>query len=133
MSEKGFRNTTAVLAMFVLALLLAACYPTTASVSTFPTGKFKLQNSENRALQFNKDGTFAALDGDTQLAKGTYSANAGVYTVTSNDQDCIVPRHYNFTFDGTKLVFHPVEDPAADTCGGRRLDFNETVTWLMAK
>ncbi len=133
MSEKGFRNTTAVLALFVLALVLAACHPVTASAPTFPTGKFTRQNDEYRGLQFNKDGTFAALDGGMQAAKGTYTANAGVYTETSNDQGCIVPRHYNYTFDGTKLVFHPVEDSATDTCAGRRYDFTETATWLMAK
>jgi hypothetical protein len=133
MSEKGFRNATAVLAVFVLALVLAACYPATASALTFPTGKFMRENNQSRALQFNKDGTYSALDGNMRLAEGTYSANADVYTETSDDQGCIVPRHYKYTFDGAKLVFHPVEDPASDTCEGRRLDFNETVTWLAAK
>jgi hypothetical protein len=119
------------LATFVLAFVLGACNSTSASAPAFPTGKFQLQGTPNRALQFNKDGTFAALLDTTQLAKGTYTAQGDVYTKTSNDQSCPSPRHYKYTFDGAKLVFHPVEDPATDPCDGRRGDFNEKVTWVL--
>ena len=123
--------------MFVLALVLGACAPMPASAPAFPTGKFLLEGSQDRALQFNKDGTFAALllPGDIHLAGGTYSAKGDVFTEESNDQACISLRHYKYTFDGARLVFSPVEvyDPAKDSCAGRAADFNPDVTWVMAK
>ena len=127
----------ALLSMFVLALVLGACAPMPASAPAFPTGKFLLEGSQDRALQFNKDGTLAALllPGDVHLAEGTYSVKSDVFTETSNDQGCISNRHYTYTFDGAKLVFTPVEvyDPAIDSCDGRAADLNPTVTWVMIK
>ena len=123
--------------MFVLALVLGACAPMPARAPAFPTGKFLLEGSQDRALQFNKDGTFAALllPGDVHLAEGTYSVKGDVFTETANNQGCITNRNYKYTFDGAKLVFTPVEayDPATDSCAGRAADFNPDVTWVMAK
>ena len=85
-----------VLATLVLVLVLAACgssvsngastsatpkpadtpaKPAAVVASVFPTGKFLLKDSKSRGLQFNEDGTFAALDGTTHLAEGTYSVS----------------------------------------------------------
>lgn len=119
--------------LFVLTVVLGACYPVQASGPAFPAGKLMRPDSQTRALQFNKDGTFSALDGTMHLAEGTYSVQGDVYTETSNNQGCPSPRHYKYTFNGSKLVFRPVEDPNTDPCDGRKGDFNETVTWTVAK
>jgi hypothetical protein len=119
--------------LLALIVVLGACYPVPASAPAFPVGKLMRPDSQTRALEFNKDGTFSALDGTTHLAEGTFSVQGDVYTETSNNQNCPSPRHYKYTFNGSKLVFRPIEDPATDTCPGRRLDFNETVTWTVAK
>jgi hypothetical protein len=120
-----------VVALFVATFVLTACVPMAAKAPAFPTGKYLMQGNSARGFQWNKDGTWAAQAGDTQLALGTYSVKGDVYTEESNDQNCPSPRHYKYTFDGKKLVFYPVEDPATDPCDGRRGDFNEKVTWLI--
>jgi hypothetical protein len=143
-----------VLATLVLALVLAACGPTApnaastsatpkladapakpaaAVASVFPTGKFLLKDNKSRGLQFNADGSFAALDGTTHLAEGTYSVKGDIYIEESNNQGCPTPMHYKYTFDGTNLTFQPVEDPAKDPCAGRKGDFNETRTWMLTQ
>jgi hypothetical protein len=122
-----------VVALFVATFVLTACVPLATGAPAFPTGKYLMQSNFGRGFQFNKDGTWAAQAGDTQLAQGTYSVKGDVYTEESNNQNCPVPRHYKYTFDGSKLVFHPVEDPATDTCDGRKGDFSEEVTWLIVK
>jgi hypothetical protein len=127
------RKKIAALTLFVLAFVLGACVPMQAGAPAFPTGTLQMEGNQYRALQFNQDGTFGALDAGTVVAKGTYSAKGDVYTEESNDQGCPTPRHYRFTFDGSKLVFHPLEDPKTDTCPGRKADFSETVTWMLVK
>jgi hypothetical protein len=103
----------------------------------FAPGKYLRQGSPDRALQFNKDGTFVPLllPDNIHLAEATYSVKGNVFTETSNDQGCISNRHYNYAFDGAKLVFTPVEvyDPATDSCDGRASDLNPSVTWVMIK
>jgi hypothetical protein len=121
------------LATFALAFVLGACGPMPARPSNFPTGRLQQEGNEIRALQFNKDGTFRALAGDLRLAAGTYSVKGDVYTEESNDQSCPTSKHYKYTFAGGRLVFRPVEDPATDPCDGRKGDFNEKVTWVLAK
>ncbi len=106
----------------------ATAAPTTAS---FSTGVFSRSDDESRRLQFNQDGTFAALSGTTELASGTYSVKGDVFTEESNDQSCPTSKHYKYTFDGVNLKFQPVEDPAKDPCPGRRDDFNATRTWVL--
>jgi hypothetical protein len=83
------------LSMFVLTLVLGACAPMPASAPAFPTGKFLLEGAGDRALQFNEDGTFAALllPGDVHLAEATYSVKGDVFTETSNNQGCITNRN----------------------------------------
>jgi hypothetical protein len=103
------------------------------SAAAFPAGKFIQAGSQSRALQFNADGTFAALDGETRLAGGTYSVKDGVYTETSNDAGCSSPKSFRFAFDGAGLRFYPVNDPATDECQGRRDDFSPAQTWTLAK
>lgn len=129
-----------VLATLVLVFVLAACSPAVpntapadAPTTAFPTGKFLRGGSKDRGLQFNKDGTFFALAGNTHLAEGTYSLKGDVYTEESNNQDCPTPMHYKYTFDGVKLKFQPVEDPTKDPCAGRKGDFNETMTWVLTQ
>ena len=107
--------------------------PAAAVASVFPTGTFLRQDSKSRGLQFNQDGTFAALDGTTHLAEGTYSVKGDVYTEESNNQSCPTHLHYKYTFDGVNLKFRPVEDPAKDPCEGRKGDFNETQTWVLTQ
>ena len=111
---------------------VAPTEPAAAAASTFPVGVFLRADVEGSGLQFNKDGTFAALAGTTHLADGTYSVKGDVFTEESNDQGCPTPMHYKYTFDGVKLKFQPLEDPAKDPCGGRKDGFNETVTWVLS-
>jgi major membrane immunogen (membrane-anchored lipoprotein) len=121
-----------VVGVMALAVLLAACGSASAT-ATFPTGKFVNAGNSSRALQFNADGTFIALDGTFDLARGTYSVKDGVYTEESNNAGCTSPMHYKYTFDGANLKFYPVEDPAKDTCEGRKADFSEAQTWVLKK
>ena len=131
-----------VLATLLLAFVLTACAATGSNtapadgsskpaIAAFPTGTFLREDSQSRGLQFNADGTFAALDGTTHLAEGTYTVKSDVYTEESNNQSCPVPMHYKYTFDGVNLKFQPVEDPGKDPCAGRKGDFNDTVTWVL--
>jgi hypothetical protein len=103
------------------------------SAAAFPTGTFGRTDDPSRGLQFNADGTFAALAGPTHLADGTYSVKGDVFTEESNNQGCPSPMHYKFTIDGANLKFSPVEDPAMDPCDGRKGDFNDAVTWVLKK
>jgi hypothetical protein len=129
-------RTIVMLAVLVLALALSGCAAMTAAAPAappaFPIGKLTLQSDKTRTLQFNKDGTFAALASDMRLVGGTYTVQGDTYTEISDDQGCPSPRHYKFTITGTSLVFHPVEDPKTDPCDGRTSDFGETATWVIS-
>lgn len=108
-------------------------FTVSSQASAFPTGRFLRADDKGRGLQFNADGTFVALDGTQHLAEGTYSVKGDVYTEESNSGGCATPTHYRYTFDGAKLKFYPVEDPAKDSCDGRKGDFNEAVTWVLTQ
>ncbi len=65
--------------------------------------------------------------------EGTYVVDGNVYTETSNNGGCSdVPKDFTYTFDGEKLTFNYVDDPADDACAGRRVDFNN-VTYTLSE
>lgn len=97
----------------------------------FPTGKFIKVGEPNRALVFNKNGTFIVLEGNSTLVSGTYSVDGGTYTDESNTQAC-PPMSFKYTFDGTNLTFNYVGNPANDPCMGRMSDFNH-VSYTLSK
>jgi hypothetical protein len=124
-------NPWLLLASILVLLSLAACGST--EEANFPTGKFIKDGEPNHVLIFNKDGTFSVFEGSITLVTGTYSVNGDTYTEESNNVGCTdVPKNFKYTFDGTKLTFNYIDDPAKDTCGGggRRADF-DNVTYTL--
>jgi hypothetical protein len=121
--------------MALLSLLLVACGSTSSGEGNFPTGKFIKSGEPNHALVFKEDGTFSVMEGSTTLVLGTYSVDGDTYTEKSNNAGCTdVPKSFKYTFDGKKLTFNYIDDPAKDTCGGggRRADF-DNVTYTLSK
>jgi major membrane immunogen (membrane-anchored lipoprotein) len=110
--------------------VLAACGP---AKTTFPTGKFIKEDTQEYGLQFNEDGTFQVFNGETVFVNGTYKATENVFTETGNDGGCEPNVDFNYTFDGTKLTFTYVGNPEDDVdCAGRYADFNN-VTYILSK
>lgn len=127
-------NKMLVLVLVLLSLLLAACGSTSSGEANFPTGKFIKVGNPNHWLNFNADGTFAVIEGQTTLVRGTYSVDGDTYTEESNDAGCTdVPKSFKYTFDGTNLTFNYIDNPEEDTCGGggRRADF-DNVTYTLS-
>lgn len=112
-----------VLGLVLLSLLLAACGSTSSGEANFPTGKFIKSGTTNHALVFNEDGTFSVMEGTTTLVVGKYRVEGDTYIEESNNFGCPA-MSFKYTFDGTNLTFNYVDDPAKDTCGGRRGDFD---------
>jgi hypothetical protein len=103
--------------------------PSGDAVANFPTGKFIKSGSTDYGLIFTEDGTFSVFSGESTVAEGTYVVDGDVYTETSNNANCEVPKDFTYTFDGAILTFNYVDDPADDPCSGRRADFdNATYT-----
>lgn len=130
---KNKRSVLLVFGTILLSLLLAAC--AASKEPNFPTGKFIKSGASSHGLIFNQDGTFSVFEGGATLVTGTYSIDGDTYTEESNDAGCTdVPRSFKYMFDGIKLTFNYIGDPAVDTCGGggRRADF-DNVTYTLSK
>ena len=118
-----------VVGLLLASLVLSAC----GGKSNFPAGKFIKTGETDYGLQFNADGTFSVFQGETTYVTGTYKVDGDVFTETSNDGGCETNVSFNYTFDGSKLTFKYVGDPAKDSdCTGRNADFNN-VTYTLSK
>jgi major membrane immunogen (membrane-anchored lipoprotein) len=118
-----------VVGLLLASLVLSAC----GGKDNFPTGKFIKSGETDYGLKFNADGTFSVFQGATTYVTGTYKVDRDVFTETSNDGGCETNVSFNYTFDGSKLTFKYVGDPAKDAdCSGRNADFNN-VTYTLSK
>jgi major membrane immunogen (membrane-anchored lipoprotein) len=120
-----------VVGLMLASLILSACG--SAAKAKFPTGKFIKSGETDYGLKFNADGTFSVFQGDVTYVTGTYKVKGDVFTETSNDGGCETNVNFNYAFDGSKLTFKYIGDPAKDAdCAGRNADFNN-VTYTLSK
>ena len=117
--------------LLCVSFVLAACGG--AAKSSFPTGKFIKEGTEEYGLMFNEDGTFEVFNGSQIYVRGSYKVDGSVLTETANDGGCDTNVSFNYTFDGSKLNFTYAGDPEEDKdCSGRYADFNN-VTYVLTK
>jgi hypothetical protein len=109
----------------------AAVEPTTPATSiAFSNGRFIKSGSTTGYGFAFEDGNFSTLSGMNMIS-GTYEIDGNVFTETSNTGGCKTNVSFNYTFDGSALIFTYVGNPEDDVaCDGRRADFNN-VTYIL--
>ena len=113
--------------LVLLALQLAACGSLSSTKSSFPTGKFLWTGSESVGIYLNEDKTWSGFYYGAEVDKGTYDVKGNLYTQTS--EVCPSPATYEWSFDGTNLMF---KLHGEDKCDVRRESFDGQ-TFILTK
>ncbi len=90
--------------------------PTATITTTVLVGKFVSQSNPESYFIFTEGGRWTHWRGTERGATGLYRIEGDTFIQTTNNQGCLVPMSYKYSFDGKLLTFQLTAESQKDFC-----------------